>query len=69
MYVSWDGGKNYAWDTVDTMTEIKLFLSNSRIEYTYHVQSYLDVLAKFGGLMGSIFLIFSSLGEYLNKEL
>ena len=36
--VSWDGGKTYNKFTIDTMIEIKLYLSNRRIELDYRLQ-------------------------------
>jgi hypothetical protein len=68
MNVSWDGGKTYQWDTPDSMVEIDLFLSDQRIELTYRVQTVLDIAAQFGGLMGSFMLIFTVVGNYMNKQ-
>jgi hypothetical protein len=33
--VSWNGGKTYNWYELDSMIEIKLFLSNNKAEYRF----------------------------------
>jgi hypothetical protein len=34
--VSWNGGKTFGLFTLNTMVEVKLYLSNRRIIYDYH---------------------------------
>lgn len=48
------------------MFELKLFMSNNRIEFTYTFQAIFEVLAVFGGLMSSFMIGFKILGAVLN---
>ena len=67
--VSWNGGISYDAFELDTMFELKLFLSVERIEFHYILQQIYEVLAVFGGLMSSFMIGFKIMGTILNVNM
>jgi hypothetical protein len=64
--ISWNGGKTYQPFIRNSMIEIKLYLSNERNEFEYHIEQFITVLSTFGGLMSTIIVLFKIIASTIN---
>ena len=67
--VTWAGSnkeENFEWAS---MIDINFYLSNIRVEYIYNADSFVTVLAKFGGLLSTFTIVFTLIGQTINFRL